>query len=232
MVCIMTDPSGRNYDVLSDFIWMMVQSKVMPVPGKRGERKVTQDPGCLLLAQAGLIRGEVAGVDGHAHGGVHADFFEGAHFAEAANSAGGGDGQLGDAAQLAEPGEVRALHRAFVVHKRGEEFGAVGLERRNDVGGAQFKAFPPAAHDDASALGIERDDDAFSSHALRQAAQKSAIHLAVAERCAAHDDFLSWGAEKIIVGSAAFRDGQVDRAFLRRLAQRVGRKRVIVALDT
>jgi len=43
---------------------------------------------------------------------------------------------------------------------------------------------------------------------------------------------LSWGAEKIIVGSAAFRDGQVDRAFLRRLAQRVGRKRVIVALDT
>jgi phosphoribosylformimino-5-aminoimidazole carboxamide ribotide isomerase len=43
---------------------------------------------------------------------------------------------------------------------------------------------------------------------------------------------LSWGAEKIIVGSAAFRDGQVDRAFLRRLAQRVGRKRIIVALDT
>ena len=43
---------------------------------------------------------------------------------------------------------------------------------------------------------------------------------------------LSWGAEKIIVGSAAFRDGQVDGAFLRRLAQRVGRKRIIVALDT
>ncbi len=43
---------------------------------------------------------------------------------------------------------------------------------------------------------------------------------------------ISWGAEKIIVGSAAFRDGQVDRAFLRHLAQRVGRKRIIVALDT
>jgi phosphoribosylformimino-5-aminoimidazole carboxamide ribotide isomerase len=43
---------------------------------------------------------------------------------------------------------------------------------------------------------------------------------------------LSWGAEKIIVGSAAFRDGKVDRRFLGRLARRVGKKRVIVALDT
>jgi len=43
---------------------------------------------------------------------------------------------------------------------------------------------------------------------------------------------LSWGAEKIIVGSAAFRDGKVDSKFLRELAARVGRKHVIVALDT
>jgi phosphoribosylformimino-5-aminoimidazole carboxamide ribotide isomerase len=43
---------------------------------------------------------------------------------------------------------------------------------------------------------------------------------------------VSWGAEKIIIGSAAFRDGKVDRDFLGALAKRVGRKRVIVALDT
>ena len=43
---------------------------------------------------------------------------------------------------------------------------------------------------------------------------------------------LSWGAEKIIVGSAAFRNGKVDRDFLGKLAARVGRKHVIVALDT
>jgi phosphoribosylformimino-5-aminoimidazole carboxamide ribotide isomerase len=43
---------------------------------------------------------------------------------------------------------------------------------------------------------------------------------------------LSWGAEKIIVGSAAFRNGEVDREFLTELDQRVGRNRVIVALDT
>lgn len=43
---------------------------------------------------------------------------------------------------------------------------------------------------------------------------------------------LSWGAAKIIVGSAAFRDGNVDRDFLGRLAARVNRNRVIVAIDT
>jgi phosphoribosylformimino-5-aminoimidazole carboxamide ribotide isomerase len=43
---------------------------------------------------------------------------------------------------------------------------------------------------------------------------------------------LNAGAEKIIVGSAAFRRGQVNRAFLSRLAQRVGRRRIIVAVDT
>jgi phosphoribosylformimino-5-aminoimidazole carboxamide ribotide isomerase len=43
---------------------------------------------------------------------------------------------------------------------------------------------------------------------------------------------LSWGAEKIIVGSAAFKDGKVSRDFLRRMARKVGKKRVIIALDT
>lgn len=43
---------------------------------------------------------------------------------------------------------------------------------------------------------------------------------------------LDAGAEKIIVGSAAFRDGRVNRTFLARLAERVGRKKVIVAVDT
>jgi len=43
---------------------------------------------------------------------------------------------------------------------------------------------------------------------------------------------LSWGAEKIIVGSAAFHDGEVDGEFLGALARAVGRKHVIVALDT
>jgi phosphoribosylformimino-5-aminoimidazole carboxamide ribotide isomerase len=43
---------------------------------------------------------------------------------------------------------------------------------------------------------------------------------------------VSWGAEKIIVGSAAFKNGEVCRNLLRPLAARVGEKRVIIALDT
>ncbi len=43
---------------------------------------------------------------------------------------------------------------------------------------------------------------------------------------------LDAGAEKIIVGSAAFRRGRVNSAFLSRLARRIGRKRIIVAVDT
>lgn len=46
------------------------------------------------------------------------------------------------------------------------------------------------------------------------------------------EKILSWGAEKVIVGSAAFRDGAVARAFLQGLARRVGRERVMIALDT
>jgi phosphoribosylformimino-5-aminoimidazole carboxamide ribotide isomerase len=46
------------------------------------------------------------------------------------------------------------------------------------------------------------------------------------------EKILSWGAEKIIVGSAAFRDGRIAHDFLRDLRARVGRKHVILALDT
>src|ERR1700692_413628 len=41
-----------------------------------------------------------------------------------------------------------------------------------------------------------------------------------------------WGAGQSMVGSAAFKNGRVNRAFLDRLVSRIGRKRVIIALDT
>jgi phosphoribosylformimino-5-aminoimidazole carboxamide ribotide isomerase len=46
------------------------------------------------------------------------------------------------------------------------------------------------------------------------------------------EKLLSWGAEKIIVGSAAFRHGEIAHDFLRELRARVGRKNVILAIDT
>ena len=41
-----------------------------------------------------------------------------------------------------------------------------------------------------------------------------------------------WGAEKIIVGSAAFKNGEVNHSFLTRLVHKIGRRRVMIALDT
>jgi phosphoribosylformimino-5-aminoimidazole carboxamide ribotide isomerase len=46
------------------------------------------------------------------------------------------------------------------------------------------------------------------------------------------EKLISWGAKKIIVGSAAFRAGAVDSRFLARLAAVIGKGRVIIALDT
>lgn len=43
---------------------------------------------------------------------------------------------------------------------------------------------------------------------------------------------VGWGAEKIVVGTAAFRRGRVSHDFLRRLAAQVGRRRLMIALDT
>lgn len=42
---------------------------------------------------------------------------------------------------------------------------------------------------------------------------------------------IRWGAKKVIVGSAAFRDGEINASFLRTLAARAKRKHIIIALD-
>lgn len=43
---------------------------------------------------------------------------------------------------------------------------------------------------------------------------------------------LSWGAEKVIIGSAAFEYGKVRSRFLEKLAAKVGKENLIIALDT
>lgn len=43
---------------------------------------------------------------------------------------------------------------------------------------------------------------------------------------------IRWGASQVIVGSAAFRDGAVDHRFLQQLSGKIGKKRIVIALDT
>jgi len=42
----------------------------------------------------------------------------------------------------------------------------------------------------------------------------------------------AWGASQIIIGSAAFRDGELNLHFLRQLTKKLTRKQIIIALDT
>ncbi|MGH9724445.1 MAG: HisA/HisF-related TIM barrel protein [Candidatus Acidiferrales bacterium] len=65
--------------------------------------------------------------------------------------------------------------------------------------------------------------------------QKSKIKVRVGggiRSVARAEKILAWGAEKIIIGSAAFRDGEIHEPFLKSAARRLGRKKIIVALDT
>lgn len=43
---------------------------------------------------------------------------------------------------------------------------------------------------------------------------------------------IGWGADKVIIGSAAFRRGQIHHAFLRRLVTHLGKRHIIIALDS
>jgi phosphoribosylformimino-5-aminoimidazole carboxamide ribotide isomerase len=45
------------------------------------------------------------------------------------------------------------------------------------------------------------------------------------------EQLLAWGAKKVIVGSAAFRGGEIDAEFLGELEHRVKRKNLVIALD-
>jgi phosphoribosylformimino-5-aminoimidazole carboxamide ribotide isomerase len=46
------------------------------------------------------------------------------------------------------------------------------------------------------------------------------------------EEVIGWGAAQVIVGSAAFHGGKVNAPFLKRLAKKIHRKRIVIALDT
>jgi phosphoribosylformimino-5-aminoimidazole carboxamide ribonucleotide (ProFAR) isomerase len=45
-------------------------------------------------------------------------------------------------------------------------------------------------------------------------------------------EIATWGADQLIIGSAAFRDGQLNTRFLRALNKKLPRRKIVIALDT
>jgi phosphoribosylformimino-5-aminoimidazole carboxamide ribotide isomerase len=45
-------------------------------------------------------------------------------------------------------------------------------------------------------------------------------------------EITKWGANQVIIGSAAFKDGKINAPFLRKLVHKIGRPAIVVALDT
>jgi len=45
-------------------------------------------------------------------------------------------------------------------------------------------------------------------------------------------EIAKWGAEQMVIGSAAFREGKIDTRFLRQLTKRLPPLRIVIALDT
>jgi phosphoribosylformimino-5-aminoimidazole carboxamide ribotide isomerase len=73
-----------------------------------------------------------------------------------------------------------------------------------------------------------------NGHLVRRLCEKSTGRVRVGggvRTVARAQQILGWGAEKVIVGSAAFREDSIHHEFLRRLARRVGRRRIILAVD-
>jgi phosphoribosylformimino-5-aminoimidazole carboxamide ribotide isomerase len=74
-----------------------------------------------------------------------------------------------------------------------------------------------------------------NSLSIKLLSRRAKVHIRVGggiRTVARAQKIISWGAEKIIVGSGAFRDGKIAHGFLTKLCQRVGRRKVILAIDT
>lgn len=79
------------------------------------------------------------------------------------------------------------------------------------------------------------DNNALARKLCIQARKKYTLKVRVGggiRTVARAQEIAKWGAEQIIVGSAAFRAGEVDLQFLRELAGKVEPERIVIALDT
>jgi len=99
----------------------------------------------------------------------------------------------------------------------------------------RFKAYAWLHIIDLDAAMGRQSNDTLVRRLLEQAARNYHFHVRVGggiRSIRRAMQIAGLGAHQVIIGSAAFREAKADTRFLRNLAERLGRARVVVALDT
>jgi phosphoribosylformimino-5-aminoimidazole carboxamide ribotide isomerase len=99
----------------------------------------------------------------------------------------------------------------------------------------KFKKYPWLHVIDLDAAMGKRANDDLVRHLCAKARKDFGMKVRVGggvRTISRAQEVAGWGANQIIVGSAAFHDGKMNTRFLSRLAKNVSREKVIIALDT
>jgi phosphoribosylformimino-5-aminoimidazole carboxamide ribotide isomerase len=99
----------------------------------------------------------------------------------------------------------------------------------------KFKTYPWLHLIDLDAAIGTGDNNALARELCMQARKRYKLKVRVGggiRTTARAREIAEWGADQIIIGSAAFREGEINLRFLRQLTKRVSPVRIVVALDT
>ncbi|MGB2592663.1 MAG: HisA/HisF-related TIM barrel protein [Candidatus Acidiferrum sp.] len=99
----------------------------------------------------------------------------------------------------------------------------------------KFQSYPWLHLIDLDAAIGTGDNNALARELCLRARKRHKLHVRVGggiRTVARAESVAKWGADQIIIGSAAFRDGKINFPFLRRLAKSIPPKKIVIALDT
>jgi phosphoribosylformimino-5-aminoimidazole carboxamide ribotide isomerase len=98
-----------------------------------------------------------------------------------------------------------------------------------------FKSYPWLHMIDLDAAMRKGDNNALVEELCKRAKTEYRMKVRIGggiRTVARANRLIKLGADQVIVGSAAFKEGKIDSRFLRFLAAKITRKRVVIALDT
>jgi phosphoribosylformimino-5-aminoimidazole carboxamide ribotide isomerase len=99
----------------------------------------------------------------------------------------------------------------------------------------QFKSYPWLHVIDLDAATGTGENNALARELCLRARKRYKLKVRVGggiRTTARAKEIAKWGADQIIIGSAAFSEGKVNARFLRRLTQQLSAARIVIALDT